>query len=594
MSEKVKRMAGKSLPFVMIIGLIFLVTGIILNRGVSEESQQAMADTATTSVTIGNVAPTWTVDAQEVVESSISSPTNVGDNVSWEAVADDINGDNYYLLICITSSTPTAHNGGAPDCAGGASYQWAVSTGSATGTTSTATYTTQSSDAENNVWYAFICDGSAGGALCNATYKQGTGNTASPFVVNHRPIFDIISNDGPEDPGGSVTWSTNATTTDPDSYGGQDTIVLHVCQTAGWSTSTNQCTGSYWCSSTAVASNPSCTYNVPTPRPDATYDAYVYLVDNHGFQAAGTYQASNSSYAINNVAPTINAASINLVNATGTGRLVLMPMYAGSSTPGFSVEATIVDNNSCEAYGGGSEITTSTLVYVYRSGIGSGGCDDPSEANPNHCYYISGTCSLGPCGGISDSDATTSCTFSLWFLADPTYPNTGANDTPWFAENWLASVTAVDDDNASSTTESSSGNELERMLAYDLLTTSIPYGTVAPGATSSQATTTIQALGNVGMDENLSGTDMQQMPPGQTIDIEQQHYSTTSGFSYWSGATTTATATEAECNCLKSTSTSSPETVDTYWMILVPPSVSTGVFNGTNTIAAVLSEGPEW
>jgi hypothetical protein len=594
MSEKAKRMAGKTLPFVVILGLVFLVTTIILNRGgISKESQLAMADTATTSVTIGNAAPDWVTDAQEVSESSATNPTNAGDNVSWDAMATDANGDNYYLLICNTSSTPTANNGAAPDCAGGASNQWAVSIAAATGTSSTATYTTQASDAESNDWYAFICDGSSGGATCNVEYKQGTGNTASPFAVNHRPVLAALSNDGPEDPGGSVIWSTNGSTADPDSDGVQDTVRLHICQTDGWNTSSAVCLGTHWCSSTAVVSNPNCTYNVPTPRQDATYQAFVYLVDSHGF----TYlaQASSSDYDINNVAPTINAASINLLDTDGSGRLILLPAYAATATPGFRVEATIVDNNSCQAYGGGSEISTSSsYAYVYRSGIGSTGCDIPGEANPNNCYYVSGTCELGPCGGSGDSDATTSCTFSFWFLAEPTYPNTNATDTPWYAENWMASFTGIDDDSASVTEEGSTPNELEKMLAYDLLTTSIPYGTVAPGATSSQVTTTVQATGNVGVDEELSGVDMQRQGGGASIDIENQHYSTTSVFSYWAGATTTATATEVELNCPKSTSTTTPTTSDTYWMILIPGSIGTGIFNGTNTIAAITSEGQEW
>ena len=121
MSEKVRKMAGKTIPFVMIMGLICLLAGMIFNIGVSEEEQLVKADTATTTVTIGNKAPDWIQNAEEVAESSAASPTNAGDNVSWNAIATDVNGDDYYLLICSTSSAPTPNDGAEPDCAGGAS-----------------------------------------------------------------------------------------------------------------------------------------------------------------------------------------------------------------------------------------------------------------------------------------------------------------------------------------------------------------------------------------------------------------------------------------------------------------------------------------
>ncbi len=132
------------------------------------------------------------------------------------------------------------------------------------------------------------------------------------------------------------------------------------------------------------------------------------------------------------------------------------------------------------------------------------------------------------------------------------------------------------------------------MLAYSLLTTYIPYGTVSPGDISDQSTSTVQATGNVGLDENLSGTDMVKDGSAETIPIGAQHYSTTSGFAYWDGATTTNSATELELNCPKSTSTTTPTTSDTYWLIKVPETISTGFFHGTNTIAAITSEGQDW
>jgi len=593
MSEKVKRMAGKTIPLVVILGLMILVSGIVLNGGVSQESQKVQADNATTSVTVGNSPPTWDTDAEESAESSATNPTDVGSVVGWVGTASDSNGDDYYLLICSTSSAPTGNSSAPPTCAGGGGNQWAVSSNTTSTEASSASYTAQSGDPESNIWYAFICDGNSGGGLCNATYKQGTGSTISPFAVNHYPVFNIVSNDGPQDPGDNITWSTDGSTTDPDSVGGQDTVVLTICKTAGWSTSTDQCSGEFWCSSTAVTSNPTCSYTIPTPTQDKTYGAFAYLVDVHGLEASGGYQATSTDYDVSNVAPTIQAASISLLDTDGTGNLTLLPGYAETETPGFMVTGTISDNNSCQADGGGSEIaTSSSVIYVYRSGV-AGSCSSTVDSDPNNCYAEVGTLEIGACGGTGDSDVAATWTFSLWFLADPT-SGADATDSPWFAENWLASAKPVDDDNASSTTQGSTGNELDTFLAYDLLTTAIPYGTVSPGFVSNEATTTLKATGNVGLDENLSGVDMQRQGGGDDIAIGQQHYSTSTGFAWADGATTTVGAVELELDCSKSTSTSSPATKDTYWLIKIPGAKSTGTYNGTNTIAILTSEAQGW
>lgn len=260
-------------------------------------------------------------------------------------------------------------------------------------------------------------------------------------------------------------------------------------------------------------------------------------------------------------------------------------------TSGFEVNATIVDNNSCEADGGGNEIATSsdgslTHAWVYRSGVGSACSDDP-----NNCYLALGECTLGPCEGSTDSDVTTTCSFSLWYVADPTDENSYYPD-----EDWLASVKAVDDDNASSTTEASSGTDLASYMAYSLVNyESLGYGTVSPTGESDEATTTIKAIGNVGLDQELSGVDMEKDgAPEVTIGIEQQEYSTTTGFSWGEGTSASSTPAEFELNVPKTTSTTTPETGDTYWVIKIPEGQESGTYYGTNTIAGITSATSAW
>lgn len=590
MSKKIR----KSIPLIITFAFFALATVVVLNIGrLSPVTPLSIveADMATTSVTVGNNAPTWQV-VYENPPSSSSTPTDVESNVSFQGRADDPNGDNWYLIICSTSTQiATTSDGGSPVCPG---VTWATST-AADNTTTTATYTTGEADAEKNDWWAWACDDASGGNQLCTSSSQGTGSTSvaySPFIVNHRPDFDALSNDGAKDPGETLTWSTSATTSDPDSYDGNDTVKLHICQTQAWTTTTDTCTGGYWSSSTVATSNPSSQYGIPSVTQDKTYNAYAWLVDEHGLEATGTIVVGTASnYIVNNVTPSISAASIQLLDTDGAGNLTLLPAYEESETPGFQVKATIVDNNSCEADGGGDEISTTT-TYIYRSGVGYSNCSTTVDSDPNNCYPEV-SCTLGPCGGTSDSDATTSCTFSLWFLAEPTV-GSNATDSTWWSENWLASVKAIDDDAATTTTEDGDGNELDKFEAYDLTTSNIPYGSVSAGNTSSEGTTTIKATGNVGLDENVSGADMDQVGDSNTIAIGQQHYSTTTGFTWGDGVVASSTVQELELNCSKSTATSSPATKDTYWLIQVPGGQPSGTYSGTNTIAAITGEAQDW
>ena len=104
---KVAVLAAGLLLGSLVVAIDFFATGAI------QHARFAIAQsTATTTVTVLNTAPNWTVDAQEALESSTSSPTDAGNDVLWNGIATDPNSDNYYLLICKTSSTPTAGVGG--------------------------------------------------------------------------------------------------------------------------------------------------------------------------------------------------------------------------------------------------------------------------------------------------------------------------------------------------------------------------------------------------------------------------------------------------------------------------------------------------
>lgn len=597
MAQKiVKNVAGIAMPIAIIVGLIVLIMGLFFSPPHGKPIT-AGAATATTTVTVLNTPPQWDTDAQEYIESSTSSPTNAGSNVVWVGKANDSNGENSYLIICKSSSTPTANPNAAPTCAGGGSFMWAVSASTANLVQATSTYTSIAGDAEANDWYAFICDGNPANPQCNTTYKQGTGSTASPFVINHRPNFSAISNNSPKDPGAAVTWT--ATASDTDVYGGQDTVRLWVCQAADFNGASCGGGGTY-CSSTLSATNPSCNYNITIPTKDTTYNSYPYIVDEHTFAASGGSQAATTTYTVNNVAPTISSSSISLLDSDESGPLVLVTPNA--TTSGFKVRATITDNNSCSA----SEIA-SIAVNVFRS---AATCSAIGDYNPNRCYRselptsewnYSSAASSTSCTGGTDSTIIWDFTFPLWYIADPT--DGTSTDTVYYDQEWTANVRATDDNGATSTvTQAASGNELNSLLAFDVVQSSIPYGSLAPGSSTNPivATTTMRATGNIGLDQSLLGVSMCTTYPScpvsatSTIPVTEQVYATSS-VSYTTGTPLTASSTELELNVLKSTATSTPASKNTFWGIRIPSSITlAGDYTGQDTIVAVRSEPAEW
>ncbi|MDY0097266.1 MAG: hypothetical protein RBS01_02870, partial [Candidatus Dojkabacteria bacterium] len=311
---------------------------------------KAEADSVATSVTVGNSAPAFTVAPFEDPTSSTTTPTNVGSNTVFKATATDSNYDNYYLILCSTNSV-TPVNGSAPTCG---ATTWCTSTSTASASQASCSRTALIGDAYSNAWYAFVCDG-ASSAECSAA-SQGSGDSGSPFIVNHRPGFSAVSNDSPKNPGDTITWSTTAS--DSDSH----TVKLIVCKTAG--ITGDACDGGgtdTWCSSSFVASNPTCGYSIPSVAPDGSNNAYVYIVDQHNFPSTDASQGSNVSFTINNVAPVVSAVTLN-----GGAAINLEE----NTTKAVTLTATVTDNNSCD----GGEIT-SVLGYVYRSGITYAACD---------------------------------------------------------------------------------------------------------------------------------------------------------------------------------------------------------------------------
>jgi hypothetical protein len=612
--------AGKITVVTTLLGVLVFAFIFLLNIG-KQEFQLAIAqDTASTSVTVLNTPPQWTVNAFETVASATTTPTNSGTVLTWSATAVDSNNEPYRLLICSGNATPTPGTSTTtPTC--GSGVRWAVSATTSSGVAATAATTTSEAFppfAERNNWYGFVCDAINLNARCNAAYTGVSSfATGTPFHVNRRPTFTAFWDNSPANPGATVTFT--ATSSDPDVVGGNDTLKLWVCATSSYNATTNSCgPNGTLASSTFGTGNRTATYTIVIPTQDTNFQARGYVVDQHGHEATGATQGSNSVLTVNNVAPTINASDIDLNLGT-----TMQITNAATQTPNFRLQFVATDNNSC-LNASSSEEVTDYVISVYRSGIGSSSCDGLTAGNydPNDCYVsavpqatwnlnCTATTTPGDCNfavdGI-DRTRTYNCTFPLWFVADPT--DGGATNTVYFAENWRAEVRAIDDDNATGTSnEGDFPVDVSSLLAFALNTVLIPYGELEPGQDTGtlNATTSASATGNVGIDQTYDGESMctNYTGPGScatsatsTIPVGRQEFGTTTlGYGAGINLRSTSTPLQLEIDILKSTTTSSTTRSKgtTYWGIEVPGTISlAGVYTGENTFYAVTAEPADW
>jgi hypothetical protein len=630
---KLMQTAGKITILTALAGVMMFVVAFLFNAG-SKQINRALATSTASTLTVLNTPPQWTVDAYEVIESSTSTPTNSGSVIQWRAIGTDSNGAPYFLIVCDTATPPTPNSAASvldlgtepPECANG-TVQWGVSASTTSGTPATVSTTTSevgqfaggAFGGEKHNWYAWICDDDPFNPRCNSVFKQGLNATnSSPFHINKRPTLTDFGNTGGADPGGTITFTS--VSTDPDTVGGEDNIFLVVCQNGdGISATARTCNNgpTLATTTTGVTSNAGANYILAAVVRDGFYPAFGYLIDEHGHQP-NTNNPDSANFEVNNVAPTVLGGDINL---NGGANIILT--QPGDETTGFTLGFSIRDANSCVNASSLPEVVGYTAV-VYRSEVGTSSCNASGATyDPNDCYtngVASTTWNLsctevgGPgasCGGPTDDSVQYTCTFPLWFVADPTDsgPNTPANLAD---DTWLAAIAGRDDDAATGSLVATSQNSIELIsfTALDLLTAQIPYGALEPGQTSGSgfltATTTARTVGNTGLDQRIEGESMcpgfavgNECRPSATSTVpEAQQKFGTSSVSYASPLATTLSSTtikELELNVRKATSTSIFSRGITYWGISVPASITlAGVYQGLNTFYAQTAEAIDW
>lgn len=605
--------AGKISVFAAVIGLAVFLFAFIVDVG-QQELQKVSAQTATTSLTVLNTPPTFTVETYEVTPSSTTTPTNSSDAITWAAIGTDANAADYYLLICSTNASPTAQANNPPICGGG--IQWAVSTATVSGTLATVSTTTvESADNaatqfdESNDWYSWVCDADATQPACNPIPSQGLyATSSSPFNMNQRPVLSAALPAGTVDPGGVLTFIS--TSTDPDIVDAADDLFLVVCQTAlDYNPVTNDCDSQFLASTTVTGITSDVTAATTTAAVvrDGVYPAFVNLIDEHGLEASAN--PISASFTINNVAPSVLSGDVILNGGTD----ITLTNPSGGETTGFTLDFTVTDANSCQNASAGPEIIGYEAA-VFRTSVGTttgGGCN-PADAsyNPNFCYEnsqatttwnFSCTASSTSCTGPTDDTQIFECTFPLWFLADPT------DDGPNFGDSWSAAIAGGDDNFAtSSLVIGSTPVGLISAPYFDLLTAVIPYGALAPGDDTGtlSTTTTIENLGNTGLDQELDGSAMCplfvssstdcSLSGESTVFTSSQKFSSTS-LSYASvlaqelPTTTIALPAVLDLDVAETVATSTYASGDTYWGIAVPAAVSvSGAYTGRNTFYGII------
>ncbi len=612
--------AGKITILTAFVGVAVFLLAFIFDAG-TQQLSRVSAQTASTTLTVLNTPPTFQQNAYEVIESSTTTPTNSGSVIQWRATGNDSNNAPYFLIVCSTSTAPTPDNAlnssslgtAPPSCPAGT--QWGVSAAASSSQPATVSTTTSeaglfaggSYSGEKHNWYAWVCDDDPFNPRCSVAFSQGFSATnSSPYHINKRPVLTNAYNNGPVNPGGTLSFLS--TSTDPDTIGGEDDIFIVVCDANNYNTTSNTCNSGFLASTTAgVTSNATAAYILASIVRDNTYSAFTFLVDEHGHEALANPIQNN--FTVNNVAPTVISGDIAIADTDLAGNLTLTA--PGNETTGFHLDFTITDANSCMNTTGtpGSEIT-GYRVAVHRSGVATTTCNTTvGSYNPNSCYAsqvptsvwnLSCTASTTSCTDPTDDDIIYNCTFPLWFVADPTDAG-----TPWTADNWVASVAGVDDDSAvGSLTTASIGQDLTSFVALDLISAVIPYGGLEPGTDTGtlSATTTILAVGNTALDQENIGESMCttfavgnecQTSATSTVPENQQKYASSS-LSYGSVFATALSSTtyqEIELNVTKTTSTTTPNQGITHWGIAVPISITlAGSYEGLNTFMAVKSE----
>lgn len=243
--------------------------------------------------------------------------------------------------------------------------------------------------------------------------------------------------------------------------------------------------------------------------------------------------------------------------------------------------AVVTDDDGCE------DIAATTAVF-YRTNVsgGAGAADD----NNNH-YSVNCVVDNGSCTGGGDLTATYTCTFPVYYYADPT------DDGDYEATDWTCQVTPSD--GVGEGTADTDTIEMASLVGLDVDTT-INYGELALGTDTGSVNqqTTVTNRGNVQIDIKLDGygssdgDGYSMICSIGSIPVGNEEYST-STFTYGTGIALTDAAVELDLDVPQQTDDATPSTKEVYWGLGMPSTGVGGSCSGTVVFTAVNDIGKD-
>ncbi len=584
MAKIINEQIKKTSSVFLIISLLlnFTIYGLVFNLNfdgrlgsqVSLTKEAKAAGNASTTLTVKNSPPALVLSPFESPTSATATPINVGGSISFglpsNAVSDQESND-FWLLIC-SGGTATVTPGSAPTCIGGGIQLCRSNAASSTQTVSSSTSCTYSNvidyGLETQSWKAYVCDNHPNQPGCSLS-STGTGDSGSPFHINHAPTVTVattsVNNVNPGSP-----FTVTATTSDPDILTANNTGIA-VCTTNAWSTTTNSCTVATFCTSTVSAGVAhSCVSTTSNPMAHGAYSYYVFAVDSFSLS---TSSSQTSTYSVNDVAPVISNISLNY------GVDIGLNIKGAADKTVYATSTSVTDNNGCADL----VSATSTLFESVASGGANCSPDD------NNCYATSTGCVISGCSGAT---AKVTCTFGLKFFAQSTDLTSGGGRS---GHNWIGSIRVFDGSNSTVATNSSQVIDVLQSSALDISETFIDFGVLVTGTSTgpNNATTTVNNFGNTPLDSQVNGLSMVRAAGGAIADYNQKFGNSSLTYASLPGTLSSTTPQLVTLNVSRPTSQVSTQKW-IYWGIYVPGGLLSGDYGGLNTFTATVNAAGTW